>query len=71
MWAILALIKLLLVNCKSQSNPSVVGMRRGEKVDTSISHRLCRRNNVLCVQPNVLDPWAVMLLQEGVNLIPA
>lgn len=37
----------------------------------SFSHRVRSRNNVFGVQPNVLDPWGPMLLQEGVNLVPA
>ena len=32
---------------------------------------MCSRNNILRVQPDVLDPWRPVLLQEGVHLIPA
>ena len=56
---------------RSQSNLGVVGTRRGEKLDASFCHRMCSRNNILRVQPDVLDPWRPVLLQEGVHLIPA
>lgn len=62
---------MLLCNSRSQSNLRVIGLRRGEKLDTSISHRMSRRNNVFGVQSNVLDARGPVLLQEGVHLIPA
>lgn len=57
--------------CERQTNLGVVGKRGGEKLDTSFRHCMCSRNNIVRVQPDVLDPWRPVLLQEGVHLIPA
>lgn len=56
---------------KSQPYLGVVGKGRGEKLDTGFSHRSCSRNDIFCVQPNVLDPSGSVLLQEGVHLVSA
>lgn len=63
--------KLLCSSVKTQSHLSVVSRWRGEKLDTSFSHCTCSGNYVFCVQPNVLDSWGPVLLQEGVHLISA
>lgn len=55
----------------SSTNLCVIGERRGKELDTRLSHCSCSGDNILCVQPDVLDARGSVLLQEGVHLISA
>lgn len=57
--------------CVSRTDLCIVGKRRGEELDAGLRHRLSCGDNILSVQPNMLDARGLVLLQEGVHLIPA
>lgn len=62
-------ILLIIIKGLFSSNLCVVGGRRGEELDTSFSHCIGSGDYIVGVQPNVLDPCCLVLLQEGVDLV--
>uniref|UniRef100_A0A0E9RDC6 Secreted protein n=1 Tax=Anguilla anguilla TaxID=7936 RepID=A0A0E9RDC6_ANGAN len=51
------------------SHLSVVGRRRTEELHSSLCQTVCRGDNVLGVQANVLNPSPLVVLQEAVHLV--